>query len=142
MNFEWISKLISQRFGTYFEVNFGILGGSRGGLGSWGLASSDFDRFWIDFGTPLGAKLAPTSRPWSVLGRLNTSWGGLCVVWNPSFSDLMTNSFSHLILHRFRIAKRPQNHKKTKKNDEKSCLHEAEKESLFPCLLQRTFKII
>ena len=81
-----------------------------GGLGSWRLPSSDFHRFWIDFGPALGAKLAPTSRPWSVLGRLDTSWSGLCVVWNPSFSDLMTNSFSHLILHRFRIAKRPQNH--------------------------------
>ena len=98
------------RFFFDFGVIFLPLGGVLGGLGSWRLPSSDFDRFWIDFGTPLGAKLAPTSRPWSVLGRLDTSWGGLCVVWNPSFSDLMTNSFSHLILHRFRIAKRPQNH--------------------------------
>ena len=48
MNFEWISKLISQRFGTHFGVHFRILGESREGLGSWGLASSDFDRFWID----------------------------------------------------------------------------------------------
>ena len=100
MNFEWISKLISQRFGTHFGVHFGILGGSRGGLGSWGLASSDFDRFWIDFGT-LGAKLAPTSRPWSVLGRLDTSWGGPCVVWNPFFSDLISNSFSHFMYTSF-----------------------------------------
>ena len=72
--------------------------------------TSDFDRFWSILGPLLGAKLAPTSGPWSVLGRLDTSWGGLCVVWNPFFSDPMTNSFSHLILHRFRIAKRPQNH--------------------------------
>ena len=97
-------------FWCHFGVHFGILGGVLGGLGSWRLPSSDFDRFWIDFGTPLGAKLAPTSRPWSVVGRLDTSWGGPCVVWNPVFSNLMSNSFSHGILHRFRTAKRPQNH--------------------------------
>ena len=116
MNFEWISKLISQRFGTHFGVHFRILRESREGLGSWELASSDFDRFWIDFRTPLGAKLAPTSRPWRVLGRLDTSWGGPCVVWNPLFSDLMSNSFSHGILHRFRTAKRSQNHWKMMDN--------------------------
>ena len=139
MNFEWISKLISQRFGTHFGVHFRILGESREGLGSWGLASSDFDRFWIDFGTPLGAKLAPTSRPWSVLGRLDTSWGGPCVVWNPFFPISCPIPFRMP----FYIDFGPQNDPKIiEKSMKNPCPHEVEKESLFPCLLQRNFKII
>ena len=51
-----------------FEVDFATiwnpfwgpfwnLGGGLGGLGSWRLPSSDFDRFWIDLGTPLGGQV-------------------------------------------------------------------------------------
>ena len=140
MNFEWISKLISQRFGTYFEVNFGILGGSRGGLGSWGLASSDFDRFWISI---LGPLLGPS---WLQLRGLGASWR----VLKPLGAVLVrsgTHFFPISLPVPFRISFfidfGPQNDPKIiEKSMKNPCPQEAEKESLFPCLLQRNFKII
>ena len=140
MNFEWISKLISQRFGTHFGVHFGILGGSRGGLGSWGLASSDFDRFWISI---LGPLLGPS---WLQLRGLGASWR----VLKPLGAVLVrsgTHFFPISLPVPFRISFfidfGPQNDPKIiEKSMKNPCPQEAEKESLFPCLLQRNFKII
>ena len=143
MNFEWISKLISQRFGTYFEVNFGILGGSRGGLGGvLGLGGSQ-DRILIDFRSILGPLLGPS---WLQLRGLGASWR----VLKPLGAVLVrsgTHFFPISLPVPFRISFfidfGPQNDPKIIENSMKNpCPQEAEKESFFPCLLQHNFKII
>ena len=78
---------------------------------------SIFDRFLIDLGPLLGPKLALCWRPWSVLGRLGRSQGGLCGLRNPFFSPPMSNSNSDPVLHRFRTPNRPQ---KSLKNQSKT----------------------
>ena len=139
MNFEWISKLISQRFGTHFGVHFGILGGSRGVLG---LGGSQV-RILIDLGSILGPLLGPT---WLQLRGLGASWGvltplGAVFVWSGTL--LFPISWPIPFRISFYIDFGSQNDPKiVEKSMKNPCPHQAEKESLFPCLLQRTFKII
>ena len=139
MNFEWISKSISQRFGIHFGFHFGILGGSWGVLGLGGSQAG----ILIDFGSILGPLLGPS---WLQLRGLGASWGvlkplGAVFVWSRTllFPISCPIPFRIAFYIDFGTQNDPKIIEKSMKNP---CPQKAEKESLFPCLLQRNFKII
>ena len=97
-------------FGCLFGVYFGAIWGSIWGqvgvnLGSiWGPKSDFnlrplFNTFLTPFRNPLGPQVGPNLE---ALGRLGAVLG-------PFISDLVSNTFSSLILDRFQTPNRPQN---------------------------------
>ena len=131
------SKLIV--FSSIF-VSFSFpWGGSWGVLGLGGSQA----RILIDFGSILGPLLGPS---WLQLRGLGASWGvltplGAVFVWSGTllFPISWPIPFRISCHIDFGSQNDPKIIEKSMKNP---CPHEAEKESLFPCLLQRTFKII
>ena len=123
-----------------FLWHFPSLGGGLGG--PWVLEAPKLG-FWIDFGSILGPLLGPS---WLQLRGLGASWGvltplGAVFVWSGTL--LFPISWPIPFRISFYIDFGSQNDPKIiEKSMKNPCPHEAEKESLFPCLLQRTFKII
>ena len=126
-----------------FFFDFGVIflpEGTPGGV--LGLGGSQA-RILIDFGSILGPLLGPS---WLQLRGLGASWGvltplGAVFVWSGTL--LFPISWPIPFRISFYIDFGSQNDPKIiEKSMKNPCPHEAEKESLFPCLLQRTFKII
>ena len=96
-----------------FGINLGSIWGLGRVLGGFGASLGAQDRISIDLKSILGPLVGP-SRPqlggleafWGALGRLVAVFGS---VVSPFISDLISDSFSDFILHRFRTPKRRQN---------------------------------
>ena len=140
---EWILNGFRSRFRNDLESILGSILESWGCLGgSWVLEApklgfwSILDRFW-------DPSLGPS---WLQLRGLGASWGvltplGAVFVWSGTL--LFPISWPIPFRISFYIDFGSQNDPKIiEKSMKNPCPHEAEKESLFPCLLKRIFKII